>query len=363
MTAVEKRESAELVTVPAKETALEVFKADQGLDPYLVKIRGEVDAFMASPPALDTNKGRQAYASMAHKIARSKTAIDSLGKELVADLKQLPKTIDAERKRWRETLDGWRDEVRGPLNEWEAVENDRKAKHEVGIEALRARETLAEGDSSEVIAERLAETESTKIDESWQEYEAEAHRVKEHTVTTLRAALEQQEAREAEQAELAYLRAEAEAREQKEREKRIAQEAEDRVRREAEAAAQAERNAVAQREQVARDEAARKEREVKEAADNREREHKEAIAKAKHEAEQERHRIEGEHRRRDQERLDQARREQEEADRRKANTEHRGRINRAALEAMIAGGMPADCAKQAITLIAKGQIPSVTISY
>jgi hypothetical protein len=71
------KESTELVTVPAKETALEVFKAEQGLDPYLETIRAEVDAFLASPPTLDTNKGRQAYTSMAHKIARSKAAIEA----------------------------------------------------------------------------------------------------------------------------------------------------------------------------------------------------------------------------------------------------------------------------------------------
>ncbi|MGQ7247561.1 hypothetical protein ACUN9Y_09500 [Halomonas sp. V046] len=363
MTAVAEKESTELVTVPDKESALKVFKAEQGLDPYLATIRGEVDAFMASPPALDTNKGRQAYASMAHKIARSKTAIDNMGKELVADLKQLPKTIDAERKRWRDTLDGWRDEVRGPLNEWEAAEEARKERYESRIEALKSHVALADGEPADMVAELINQAEKTKIDESWQEYEAEAHRVKEYVVSTLRVAFDRQQKHEAEQAELARLRAEAEAREQKEREERIAREAEERARREAEAAAQAERNAVAQREQAARDEAARKEREAREAAERREREHQEAMDKAQREAEQERQRIQDEHRRMEEERLAEQRRQQEDAVQRQANKEHRTRINRAALEAMIAGGMPEDCAKTAITLIAKGQIPSISINY
>ncbi|MEQ5857273.1 hypothetical protein NFI08_16490 [Halomonas sp. EF61] len=352
MTAVAEKESTELVTVPSKETALEVFKADKGLDPYLATIREELDAFLAEPPTLDTAKGRQAYASMAHKIARSKTAIDNIGKELVADLKQLPKTIDAERKRWRDQLDAWRDEARGPLNEWEAAEEARKARHGQAVDLLRW--TAAELDDlgSEELKERLAKAEATKIDESWEEYEAEAHRTKEHVVATLRTALKSAQEREAEQAELARLRAEAEAREQKEREERIAREAEERARREAEAAAQAERDA-----------AARREAEAKAAAERREREHKEAIERQRREAEAERQRIEDEHRRREEERLADERRQQDELARRQADKEHRARINRAALEAMIDGGMPEDCAKTAITLIAKGQIPSITINY
>lgn len=345
MTAVAERDKTELVTVPAKETALEVFKAEGGLDPYLQTIRAEVDAFLAKPPGLDTNKGRQAYASMAHKIARSKTAIDGVGKELVADLKELPKKIDAERKRWRDTLDGWRDEVRGPLNEWEAAEEARQAHHVQGIEWLRDVALELDELDSAALKERLANAEATKVDESWEEYEAEAHRVKEVTVSTLRVAVQKREQYEAEQAELARLRAEAEAREQKEREERIAREAEERARREAEEAARAEREAAARREQEAKD-----------AAERREREHQEALAKAQRDAElaaqRERERHEA-----------QQRHQQEEAARRQADKEHRARVNRAALKAMVGGGMPEDCAKQAITLIARGEIPGIVINY
>ncbi|MCO7218087.1 hypothetical protein [Halomonas sp. OfavH-34-E] len=352
MTAVAEKESTELVTVPSKETALEVFKTDKGLDPYLATTREELDAFLAEPPTLDTAKGRQAYASMAHKIARSKTAIDNIGKELVADLKQLPKTIDAERKRWRDQLDAWRDEARGPLNEWEAAEEARKAQHQAGIERLDLLASDIPNLDSKELANCIAEAEAMAIGEHWEEYEAEAARTKDRVLSLLREGLAKRQAYEAEQAELARLRAEAEAREQKEREERIAREAEERARREAEAAAQAERDA-----------AARREAEAKAAAERREREHKEAIERQRREAEAERQRIEDEHRRREEERLAEERRQQDELARRQADKEHRARINRAALEAMIDGGMPEDCAKTAITLIAKGQIPSITINY
>lgn len=345
-------ESTELVTIPSKETALEVFKNVQGLDPYLAAIRQELDAFQAEPPSLDTAAGRKAYASMAHKIARSKTAIDNIGKELVADLKQLPKTIDAERKRWRDQLDAWRDEARGPLNEWEAAEEARKNAHEDKIDWLRNQDDLLDELTSDQIAGRITQVEAMDIGEQWEEYESEAHRVKAATLSALKSGLERRLKHEAEQAELERLRKEQAEREQREREERIAREAEERARREAEQAAQAEREAAARREQEAKREAERKERE-----------HQEALAKAKRDAEAEQQRIQQEHQRQEQARIDAERREQEEAMRRQADKEHRASVNSRAMQAMIDGGMPEDCAKQAVTLIAKGCVPGVVISY
>lgn len=363
MAEVAEKESTDLITVPSKETALDVFKGDKGLDPYLLTIRHELDRFLENPPSLDTVAGRKAYASMAYKIARSKTAIDNIGQELVADLKQLPKTIDAERKRWRDTLDGWRDEARGPLNEWEAAEETRIAKHKTGIEVMqRFAEELDDEDASTLSA-TIAHVEAIEIGIEWEEFEAEAHRVKAASLATLKAALERRQKYEAEQAELERLRQEAAAREQREREAQIAREAEERARREAEQKAQAEREAAARREQEAKAEAERKERE-----------HQEAIAKAKRDAElaeqrakeeydrKERERI-AEQQRQEQERAEQQRREQEEVARRQADKEHRGRINRTAMQAFIDGGMPPECAKQAVTMLAKGEIPNATINY
>lgn len=363
MTEVAEKESTELVTVPSKETALEVFKAEQGLDPYLQTIRQELDNFLAEPPSLDTATGRKAYASMAHKIARSKTAIDNIGKELVAELKQLPKTIDAERKRWRDQLDAWRDEARGPLNEWEAKEEARINGHKAAIEAMQRMSETLEDEASGVIASTITHLEAKQIGPEWEEYEAEAHRVKAASLATLKTALERRQKYEAEQAELERLRQEAAERERKEREERIAREAEERARREAEQAAQAEREAAARREREAREEAERKERE-----------HQEAIAKAKRDAElaeqrakeeyerKERERI-AEQQRQEQAKLDAERREREEIERRQADKEHRRRINQAAMQAMVDGGMPEQCAMDAIKLIAQGKVPGVTINY
>ncbi|MEG0861812.1 MAG: hypothetical protein RSG79_19630, partial [Pseudomonas sp.] len=124
----------ELAVVPPKETALQVYQVINGLDPYLKKIRDEIDAFV---PDITTRKGREAIASIAYKVARSKTALDNVGKDLVADLKEIPKKIDAERKRMRDTLDAWQEEVRQPLNKWQAAEDARVDRHNTAIAHIK----------------------------------------------------------------------------------------------------------------------------------------------------------------------------------------------------------------------------------
>jgi len=362
MSAVMEKESSELVTVPPKETALQTFTADKGLDPYLKTIRQELDKFLSDAPALDTAKGRKQYASMAYKIAQSKTAIDSLGKELVADLKKQPAKVDAERKRWRDQLDAWRDEARGPLNEWEAAEDARIAKHQGHIDQIKGFEICDEL-SAAGISVQLENLKAITVDERYQEFEAEAHRAKEQAVKVLEIAFQRQSKHEAEQAELERLRQEAAERAQKEREEQIARDAADNARRLAEQSAQAERDAAANRERMAKEEAERKEREAKEAAERRESEHQAAIDKAQRDAVEERQRIEAEHKRAEDDRLAEEQRQKKEILARQADKDHRGAVNRSALEAMIKGGVPDACARQVITLIAKYQIPSVTINY
>ncbi|HHK4483277.1 TPA: hypothetical protein ACQTYQ_006656, partial [Pseudomonas aeruginosa] len=238
----------QLVEVPAKETALQVYSAVNGLDPFLAKIREEIDGFV---PDVTTRKGREAIASIAYKVARSKTALDNVGKELVADLKEVPKKVDAERKRMRDLLDSWQAEVRQPLTEWEQREEMRKAKHQAGIDQINLRLECRDLDSNELKA-NIAWLEGLAISEAWEEFEAEAARAKYKALIALREALVAREKYEAEQAELERLRAEAAAREQKEREERIAREAAEAERLAAERRAQEEREAAARRETEAK---------------------------------------------------------------------------------------------------------------
>ena len=353
-------ETAELIVLPPKETALQVYSVPAGLDPYLAKIKEELDAFV---PDVSTKKGRDAIASIAYKVAKGKTALDNIGKELVADLKDVPKKIDAERKRMRDLLDQWKDEVRAPLTAWEEAEAAREARHKAGIEwfQLRAKEHH-DLDASELRA-TLAEVDARAVDEAWQEYEAEAHRAKARALEALTAALAAREKQEAEQAELAKLRAEAAAREQNEREERIAREAAERAQREAEAKAQAEREATIKREADAQAAAERRELELKLQAERAEREKAEAIQReqqAKADAERQAAEAVAAEQRRV---AAQAAADAKEAERRERDKAHKTAVNRAALAAFVQGGMTEECAKLAVTLIAKKAIPAVSITY
>ena len=341
-----------LAIVPTKETALEVYRADRGLDPYLAKIREEIDGFV---PDVSTRKGRDAIASIAYKVAQSKTALDTVGKELVAELKAVPAKIDAERKRMRDLLDGWRDEVRKPLTEWEQAEADRIARHQGNIDYMKLRLECRDLDSAELKA-NIATIEGTIIGEHWQEFEAEAHRVKAESLAALRDALAKREKHEAELAAIAKFNAEQAEREQKERDERIAREAAEKAQREAEQRANAERDAAAKREADAKAAAERRELELTLQAERAEREKVEAQqraeAQAKAAAAAERQRI-----------ADEQAKAERETKAREADKAHRRTVNRAALEAFTAGGMPEACAKQAIELIAKGLIPGIAIRY
>jgi len=352
--------STELALVPPKETALQVFQAENGLDPYLQQIRAEIDAFV---PDVSTKKGRDAIASIAHKVARSKTALDNVGKELVAELKEIPKKIDAERKRMRDTLDAWKDEVRAPLNAWEQAEADRVARHTDRIDWLRNRDDQVAELSAADIQARIAEAEAVEVGPDWEEFEAEAHRVKAATLTTLQLALTKRQAYEAEQAELERLRAEAAQREQKEREERVAREAAEQAQREAEQRAQAERDAAAKREADAKAAAERRELELKLQAEQAEREKLEAQRRAEQAERDAAERAERAAAAERQRQADEKARQEAEAKAREADIAHKTAVLTSIKEAFMGAGVTEEQAKAIINMIRKGEVPSVSITY
>ena len=364
----------QLAILPAKEVALAVFSAPNGLDPYLQKVREEIDKFNASAPDVKTTKGQSAYRSIAYDLATSKSKLDAMGKGLVAELKDLPKKIDAERKRVRELLSAWQEEVRKPLTDWENTEKTRKKRHNYGIQQIKDMALFDATPQAVTVGNVIADLEAIAIDDSWQEFLPEAAQAKDQSLAKLRALLAERTQYEAEQAELARLREEREAREKKDRDDQIARDAAEKATREAEAKAQRERDEAAQR---ARDELA--------AAEKREQDLRFQTEQAERRAEQaKRERIEAEQKT-ERDRLDSIEREkaaakrarQDEIDRqqaaadeerrqaeaREADKAHKAKINRAALDAFIAAGMPEDCARQAVTLIAQRKIPGIAIAY
>lgn len=318
----------ELVEIP-KSNALAVFTEPAGLDPYLARIRQEIDAL---EPDISTPKGRAEIASLAFKVSRCKTALDGVGKELVAELKEVPKKVDAERKRMRDTLDAWRDEVRLPLTEYEEAERYRVAQHEADVKEIEDLGFIPPDArvSSAHLNRRLAELEAIDIGPAWQEFEARAARAKEAASNALRVRLA--EVLEAEQEAAARRKAAEEAAEAErlEREARIAREAEAR----AAAAAAAEQERA-------------------------EREHAAALAAAQKEFDEELERQERARLEEEAERLRLA----AEAERLAANKNHRAKINRAARYALVDVGLSAGDATAVVRAIAAGRVPAVSICY
>lgn len=358
----------ELTLLPPQETALQVYTTPNGLDPFIAHIRAQIDEFNSNLPDLSTLKNRQLYASMAHKVAKSKTALDAIGKTLSADAKLLPKKIDAERKRCWDLLETWQGEVRKPLDDWQAAEDARIDAHEAGLDHLR--KTNTEGASAAMIKVLIQDLEEEQIGDDWQEFEAEAHRVKAASLVTLRAALQAQERHEAEQAELIELRRQQAERDAQDERDRIAREAAERATQEAERAAQAERDAAAERERALQQQTEQLQREAQEAEQRAEQAERNRIA-AEQKAEQDRidaeqRQVEAAEQAAAAERKRQADYQAEierQARAREADVAHKTAVLTSIKESFMRSGISEDQAKAVINMIRKGEVPSVSITY
>ena len=338
----------QLVTIEQKN-AMEVFTADKGLDPYLEKIQKEVSTLV---PDLSTQKGRKEIASMAQKVAKSKTYLDGVGKDLVAEMKKKPKLIDAERKRMREFLDKLKEEVRQPLTDWEAKEEARKNAIHVRINGISALANV-EGKPADFIREQISILEDEcEIDDWFAEFQEYAQQTKDKALVSLYQQLEARVKFEEEQEELKKLRelkAEQEKMEQerleKERQEALKREAQERAVREAEEKIKAEKEAARQRELKLQQE--------KEAAERAQKEAEEREQKAKAEAEQRAIRLAEEKKQR----------EEEEAKQREADKNHRKTINNQAANGFAAKGFSVEDSKKIVQLLARKEIPHCSINY
>ena len=347
-----------LVTIEPT-TALSVFTEADKVDPILAAIKKIVAEFT---PDTATAKGRAEIASIAHKVARSKTYLDGIGKDLVDQYKEIPKKIDANRKRIRDELDALKDEVRRPLTEWEEAEKARVQGIKDRIAHIKT--PIPEDSSSEGIAHAIETIEmGLEIDDTFDEFKAEAQEAKNATLAKLYQMRGAALKREAEAAELARLRAEAAKRAQEDRDRKIAEAAAENAKRDAEEAAARERAEAERKANAEREAAERRELELKLAAERAERERLETAERAEREklaaVEAERRRQEEAERQRQAE----IARVNAEAERRAADLAHRESIHRAIRDALKAKGIPVNYAVDVVSLISTGSIPFVTVEY
>ena len=118
--------------VPLESLTPEIFDGDK-LTNILASIRTVATSYA---PDISTASGRKSIASLASKVAKSKTAIDGLGKKMVSDWKTKAKGIDVLRKQSRDFLDELKFEVRHPLTAWEENEQCIKAEKEEAARAM-----------------------------------------------------------------------------------------------------------------------------------------------------------------------------------------------------------------------------------
>lgn len=343
---------SELIKVEDK-TILDFFSEKNGLDPVLDEIKSIVSKF---EPCLETATSRKEIASMANKVAKSKTYIDGLGKDLVSEWKEKSKRVDNERKRVREELDKLKEEVRKPLTEWENKEKERVRNLELKIESLKGFLTPNYELSSESLKLDLDKLESIIIDESWEEYGLEALNIKEKALINQRNAYEKILKQEKEQAELERLRKEKEERDRKDYEEKLKKEAAEKAKLEAEKKAQEEKERAEQErkdaEIKAKLEKERFEREKKEQEETikrLEKEKIEAAKKAKEEAEK-----------RQREEAERIKREKLE---REKNIAHTKKIMDESVIDLVAIGISPSASKSIVNAIKDGKVRNILINF
>ncbi|HBT4786594.1 TPA: hypothetical protein MB364_001934 [Klebsiella variicola subsp. variicola] len=317
------------LVVIEKKNAMAVFTNNDQLDPLIEAIEKEARSLV---PDVTTKKGRDAIASMAHKVARSKTYIDNAGKYLVAELKALPKQIDESRRVVRERLDALKDEVRRPLTEWEAEQERIKA--EEAMNALHVEALAMNEDFDRKLAARIESDHEMALlmNDAFDREQADK-------------AAEAERQRIAHEEEIKRMAAAA-----------AAHEVEQRAQREREEAALREAALKAQAEQAERDRIAA---EQKAEADK-----KAAVEAERRKAQEEADRIRREAEQREQSRLAEEKRKADEQARREADVKHRKAVGVEVVKALMANtSLTRDQAIEVLTAVKDGRIPHTGISY
>ncbi|HCU0658936.1 TPA: hypothetical protein OUF45_000627 [Klebsiella variicola] len=317
------------LVVIEKKNAMAVFTNNDQLDPLIEAIEKEARSLV---PDVTTKKGRDAIASMAHKVARSKTYIDNAGKDLVAELKALPKQIDESRRVVRERLDALKDEVRRPLTEWEAEQERIKA--EEAMNALHAEALAMNEEFDRQLAARIESDHEMAL--------------------LMNDAFDREQADKAAEAERQRIAHEEEI-------KRLAAAA---AAREVEQRAQREREEAAHREAVLKAQAEQAERDRIAAEQKAEADKQAAIEAERRKAQEEADRIRREVERREQARLAEEKRKADEQARREADVKHRKTVGTDIVKALVANtSLTRDQAIEVLTAIKDGNIPHTGISY
>jgi len=364
---------SELITIPEKMALkpVEAFKMDY-MKGLMAKLEEEA---LSEEPDLSTDTSRKRIASRSRKVSSSKVWLLDKGAEVVQDAKDTIAKNREVTKYIEDFCNDLRDRVRKPLTDFEASEKIRikelNEKIEIIINMVDFHEITPDSD---IIADRLKTLNAIIIDESYAEKTEQAQTEKDSAIKIIELKLEAQLKYEADQAELARLKAEAAERERLDAERKAKEEEERKAKEAEEARIKAEAEAKAKAEQEEKDRLAREEQIRKEAEEKAKREAEE-IAKAK--AEQvERERLQAIKDKEDAERraeeAAQAERdkivrekaEQEAADKKRREDEaHRESIELDIFMDILSAGFDESVSQGIVNLIKDGKIRHTEIKY
>lgn len=349
-----------IIKLPSAMTA-ETFTNDAEFEKLYSQVKEAVDRHV---PDLTTKGGRDAIASTAYKVARTKTALVAQGKKLTEGWRDQTKKVNAACNAIEERLDKLRDEVRKPLTDWQAAEDARLDGHKENLDAILSFITTPPGSSSESLKTVLAELEGTVIDAAWEEFQDRAAIAKQDAIAAIGLLVEVAEKQEADAAELERLRAAQAERDRRDADRRAAEVAAaaeaERIERERKAeekrkadleAAAAEAAERAEREAAER--VASAERAAKEAQERAVREIAAAKAETERQAEIERQRVA-------------AALETEVAEqrRRDADKAHRKLVNNNIVAELVeCSGITSEQAQAIVGHLVRGLVPNVTLKY
>lgn len=325
----------------------------------------------------DLDNPRENKAARSDRLALGKTIaeLDRRHTAIKAPLLDATRMVDGERKRIKDALLEVQEGIKAQLDAHEQRERDRVEAIQVRIAEIRSLNDFGGFQpAATVVAERMESARAIVLDDSWQEFKADAALAKTETAEALDRLYAERAKAEAEEAELDRLRHEKEARERQEREERIAREAAEKARADAEAKAREEADRLERERQEAEQKAAQERAEAeRKASEERERlereraEEQAAAAKAIADAQARAERAAAEERARiEQEQAEQARKAEAERkadEARKAKQQHRAKIHAAAKSDLIAGGLDEATATTVVELIRDGKIAHVAIAY
>ena len=244
------------VIVTEKETLREFFTDRKNLDEFYGKVEKMAKGLVADPL---TKEGASQIKTCARQIASVKKKVDDYGKDVVAELKALPKIIDENRRIFREKMEALQEDIRRPVTEIEQREEEIAT---ITQRHMRIGADAASGDIQKEI-ESVKAIELTE--EKWHESLEKAKKAVNGELNALNLMFESALKREEEQRELAELRKKQEEAERIIREQKIREEAERKAREQAEAKAAAEKARMQREKEEAERKAAEAEKRAQEA--------------------------------------------------------------------------------------------------